>query len=167
MRLYSIPKRRQRLGRELLCWFGGHKYKFPATEKTEYFDKTDKIYLYYPTWRPITWWQFKCRRCRKSWSQMHFMAPQPWWKRLWWWIGSTIRHIGIVWEVYGEEHKKSVVSSGILLLLTLLQPFKEFSVQILWDTEIPSELWVWTLDLEHWFFVKLDEINKQMSEIEM
>src|SRR6185312_706552 len=82
------------IGRELICYFFGHKWKHSKSVKTEYYgmNKKDVPYSYRKStgnymWKSLASWSNKCVRCRTRLKENEW-PNHPWYKTVKWSVKS-------------------------------------------------------------------------------
>ena len=152
----------QQAARELVCYFGGHKWVHSPSRHTEYFGKSrEEVPYSYRVgvgrgnymWEEVASWSYKCRRCRMRVYGFH-NEHLVWYKKLYWALQdgtkSAIFYGKLVLfdaECFPAAWWKRVV----LLFPIIVSTFISQTLVHYWDANLrPSFPFEWTLIFRDW-----------------
>jgi hypothetical protein len=151
-------KRRHWIGRELVCFFWGHRWKLSPTRETKYFDMTaDEVpydvrkrsrnYM----WETVAWWGAKCTRCRIKLRDSS--AANVVWYRATWQAAKNATRDAAWWSKYVWDEEDYTISTlnklWIVPVVFGLSWLSQFFMNF--DT-FPDFLWSLPFDIRDSFF---------------
>lgn len=152
------------LGREMVCWIFGHKWKGSWRRRDNYTEDIDLgaevSYRDDQSGNPYFWfsagWRYKCKRCRIRIKDDD--AWHPFYKKIWWTLRSIVVGIQGNWSHYWKYTNRTAKDFCLTSLSSVWEIPRSFTLYYLWDSkDIPPTLYVWVLDVEHYLIGGLSE----------
>ena len=168
---------RESFKRQTTCFFLGHKWKYSPSRKTEWWGNDEgapyevrKItgnHLFVD----VAWWKAKCVRCRQKIRRDGGEIPEVWYRTqwnglraawefgLWWHIKANLR--------YNKKNRTNGRANypwwveALTFWMALNSAFAQYAVSVLWEWDIPGSWWVWSLDLEQWYYSAHDKYDPE------